>query len=193
MAVHIRPLNIFLRFAPRAAILVIIAVSIGCSSLSLQKPTAMVRGMSVQGVNAQGFAMNFDVDVQNPNSVALPLASADYKLGVGGVDLLEGNAKPDGSLPAGGSRSFVLPVAVTFENLVRAEKAIQGTGGNVAYDLSGGLAFDTGTPLLGQLRVPLRYSGTLAVADLLKDPRVFLGSEAGKRLAAIVLGRTSGQ
>jgi LEA14-like dessication related protein len=148
--------------------------------------------MSVQGVNAQGFTMNFDVNVSNPNSVELPLASADYKLGTSGVNLLDGKAKPEGTLPAGGARTVALPVMVTFENLLAAEKAIQSGGGNVPYDLAGDLTFDTGTPLIGQLRVPLSYSGTLSLRDILKDPKALFGSEAAKRLAAIVLSHLPG-
>ena len=149
--------------------------------------------MSIQGVSAQGFTMNFDVNVTNPNSMALPLAAADYKLGVSGANLLDGKVKPEGSLPANGSRMIGLPVTVTFENLLVAEKAIQTGGGNIPYDLSGGLSFDTGTPLLGQLRVPLSYSGTLALRDILKDPKALFGSDAAKKLAGMVLGRFLGK
>lgn len=165
----------------------------GCSALNLQKPTAAVTGMSVQGVTAQGFTMNFNVNLTNPNSVALPLAAADYKLGVSGQNLLDGKAKPEGSLPANGTRAVALPVTVTFENLLVAEKAIASGGGNVPYDLAGGLTFDTGTPLLGQLRVPLSYSGTLALRDILKDPKALFGSDAAKKLAGMVLGRFLGK
>ena len=179
----------FFRFA---AIFSLCTLGLGCAALNVQKPTANVTGMSLQGVTAQGFIMNFAVSVTNPNSIALPLAAADYKLGVGGANLLDGNAKPEGSLPANGSRAIALPVTVTFENLLVAEKAIQAGGGNIPYDLSGGLTFDTGTPLLGQLRVPLTYNGTLSLREILKDPKALFGSDAAKKLAALVMGRFFG-
>ena len=137
--------------------------------------------------------MNFDVNVTNPNSGALPLTTADYKLGVSGANLLDGKVKPEGSLPANGSRAIALPVTVTFENLLGAEKAIQAGGGNIPYDLSGGLSFDTGTPLLAQLRVPLSYSGTLSLREILKNPKALLGSDAAKKLAAMVMGHFLGR
>ena len=71
---------------------------------------------------------------------ALPLAAADYKLGLGGVNVLDGKAKPAGSVPANGSRSVTLPVSVTYENLLSAEQAIRAGGGDVPYDLDGGLS-----------------------------------------------------
>ena len=56
----------------------------GCSNVNLQKPTASVTAMNLQDADANGFTMNFDVDIKNPNSIALPLSAADYKLGLAG-------------------------------------------------------------------------------------------------------------
>jgi hypothetical protein len=74
----------------------------GCAGLNMQKPTAVVTGMAVKGVDANGFTMNFDIDIKNPNSMALPLTTADYKLGLAEISVLNGKAKPEGSIPAGG-------------------------------------------------------------------------------------------
>ena len=179
---------------PRAAALLLgllfCAAAPGCSSLTgLQRPTASVTGMALGEVDARGFTMNFDVDLDNPNGVALPLAAADYALGLGGVEVLDGKANPSGSVPARGSRRVTLPVSVAFEDLLSAEQAIRDTGGDVPYDLSGGLSFDTGNPLLGSLRVPLRYSGTLPLKRILSDPQALLQSDAARKLAAQVLGQ----
>ena len=124
-----------------------------------QRPTASITGMSVQGVDERGFTMDFDVDVTNPNSSAIPLTAADYRIGLGGVDVAEGKAKPQGSIPAGGTRNVKLPVTLTYENLLAAKQGIVKSGGNVPYALDGGLTFNTGVPLLGDKRVPLRYAG----------------------------------
>ena len=86
-----------------------------------------------------------------------------------------------------------MPVTVAFEDLLRAEQAIKAGGGDVPYDLSGGLSFDTGNPLTGSVRVPLRHSGTLPLRHVLSDPEALLRSEAARRLAAEVLGGVLGQ
>lgn len=173
--------------------LVLCPLAPGCSSLTgLQRPTASVAGMTLGEVDERGFTLNFDVDVDNPNGVALPLAAADYKLGLGGVKVLDGSADPAGSIPARGSRRVALPVTVAFENVLAAEQAVRDSGGAVPYDLSGGLSFDTGNPLLGSLRVPLRYSGTLPLRRILSDPQALLQSEAAQRLAVRVLGGLMG-
>ena len=182
--------------APAAVIfgLICCVSALGCSSLTgLQRPTASVTGMTLGEVDARGFTMNFDVDLDNPNGVALPLAAADYELGLGGVGVLDGRASPGGTLPARGSRSVTVPVAVAFENLLAAEQAIRDSGGNVPYDLAGGLSFETGNPLVGSLRVPLRHRGTLPLRRVLSDPQALLQSEAARRLAAEVLGRFFGR
>lgn len=166
----------------------------GCTSLSgVQKPTASVTAMTLGEVDAHGFTMNFGVNVANPNAMALPLAGTDYKLGIGGVGVLNGKTKAQGKIPAKGSRDVTVPVSVAFENLLSAEQAIRDSGGDVPYDLEGGLSFDTGNPLLGSLRVPLRYSGTLPLKRVLSDPEALLRSEAARKLAGEVLGRFFGK
>ena len=168
--------------------------STGCSSLtSLQRPSASVAGMNLGNVDERGFTMNFDVNLSNPNSVALPLAAADYKLGLGGVQVLDGKAKPTGSVPANGTRVVTLPVSVTFDHLLSAEQAIRGSGGDVPYDLDAALSFDTGNPLFGSLRVPLRHSGTLPLKQVLSDPQALLRNPAARRLATEVLGGLFGR
>src|ERR671920_423948 len=94
----------------------------GCASLSnVQKPSASVTAMTLGEVDAEGFTMNFGVNVANPNSIALPLAGADYKLGIGGVGVLGGKTRSQGSIPARSSREITVPVSVAFDNLLSAQ------------------------------------------------------------------------
>jgi LEA14-like dessication related protein len=165
----------------------------GCAALNVQKPTAAVTGMNVRGVDADGFTLDFAVDVTNPNSFALPIAAADYQLGVGGARVLDGKAKPSGSIPANGTLGVTLPVTVGFDDLLKAEQAVRDSGGNVPFDLAGGLSFETNSPLAPTVRVPLRYSGMLPLKRILSDPEALLQNPAAKRLAATVLGHFFGR
>ena len=173
--------------------LLVCVLATGCSAMSVERPSASVTGMSVGEVNPEGFTLDFAVDVTNPNGFALPLTSADYALGVGGAELLKGDADPGRSIPAKGSLAVTLPVHVTFERLLAAEQAIRDSGGNVPYALQAGLSFDTGTPLVGKVRVPVRHSGTLPLRRILSDPEALLRSPAAKRLATVVLGHFFGR
>jgi LEA14-like dessication related protein len=168
-------------------LLAVCAFSIGCSALNLQKPTADVTGMAVQNVNASGFTMNFDVEVKNPNALELPTGAADYKLGLSGVNVVNGAANPAGSIPAGGSKHVTLPVTLTYENLLAAEQGIVKSGGNVPYSLDAGLSFNTGSPFLGNVRVPLQYSGTLPLKDILNNPQALMQNQAAQKLAKQLL------
>jgi LEA14-like dessication related protein len=171
-------------------------VSAGCSNVNLQRPIMSVESMSVQEITPQGFTMLFDVNVANPNSVALPLADVDYKLGLGGVDLLDGTARPGTNrIAANDAGSVTLPVHVTFESLLAAEQAIRRGGGDVPYSLDATFEFPSGSvPLLSQpIRVPLKYIGTLRTRELLKDPTVLLRSPAARKVAEWAVGSIFGR
>src|SRR5438128_7908450 len=89
-------------------VLPLILVSLACSAI--KEPSATFKSMNVTDVTPQGFTMAFDLDVQNPNPVALPIQQANYKIGFGGVNVLDGKANPAGTLPANGSVPVKLPV-----------------------------------------------------------------------------------
>lgn len=163
-------------------------LTLGCSNV--QRPTAAFRSMSIGDVTPKGFTMNVDVDVANPNAVALPLSNADYGLALGGVKVIEsGKAKPSASIPANGTGTVTLPIPLTFENLLATEESIRKGGGSIKYTLDAGLSFDTGLPILGVQRVPFAYEGTLNVKELLKNNwRTILNSPAAKELAQKALG-----
>ena len=73
---------------------------------------------------------------------------------------------------------------MTFRNLLEAEEAIRRGGGDVSYRLDAGLSFDTGTPLLGTLRVPFEHEGNIPVQKLLRQNwSAILTSSEARRLA----------
>lgn len=163
----------------------------GCSSLSVQRPTASFRSANVTDVSAKGFTLNVDVDVANPNSFAIPLTNTDYSLNLGGSKLID-NAKfkpAAANIPASGKGTVTIPVPLSFENLLAVSSAISKGGGTVKYGLDAGLNFDTGMPVVGTQRVPFNYEGSLDVKELLKKNwSTILNSPAAKELAQKVLG-----
>lgn len=166
-----------------ASLLCLCLMCIGCSALNVQSPTAKVTGMNLRDIDTQGFTMDFAVDLGNPNAVALPLAAVDYKLDLAGTGLADGKMNPGKSIPANGSQAVTVPVRLTYENLIAAEGAIRKVGWNIPYKLAGGVAVDTGNPLVGQVRVPLEYSGDLPLKQLLDSPMTLLQSPAARQLA----------
>lgn len=160
-------------------------LSLACSSV--QKPTAALKSADVGAIAADGFTVNFDLDVSNPNAFDLPLMDTDYTLSLGGVKLVNDTLKPGGSIPASGSRGVNIPVRLTFDDLLKAQTAIRAGGGDVPYEFEGGLGFGGASGGLAALgipsRIPLRYSGTLPLRKVLSDPSVLMNSPAARKLA----------
>lgn len=170
-----------------------LALAPGCASLNVKKPTASVRSASVADLTQQGMTVNFAVDVNNPNAVEIPLTGARYKLALGGVQVLDNEARTEAAIPANGSAPVTLPVRLTFQNLLSAQQALARSGGDVPYDFDGGLDFSAGgLPVGGPIRVPLRASGTLSMRDALqraaRDPSLLTNPDA-RKLIELVVGR----
>ena len=172
---------------PAVLVLVLGMSCIGCSSI--KQPTASLKSADIGAASAEGFTVNFDLDVSNSNAFDLPLTNADYGLSLGGVKLVSDTLKPAGSIPAGGSTAVSIPVRLSFDDLLKAEKAIRSGGGDVPYEFEGALGFSAGGAAGGlaslgmPTKIPLRYSGTLPLRKVLSDPAVLLNSPAARKLA----------
>src|SRR5258708_203870 len=144
------------RLLTLAILLPLCCLATACSSF-VQQPTATFKPAQIANVRGQGFTINFDVDVSNPNPVSIPLLSAGYKLALGGVSLVDSQIEPGGVLPANGTMSLTVPVSLTYENLLSAEQAIAAGGGEVPYDLNGVFVFDAGKLIpSAKVRAPLQ-------------------------------------
>jgi hypothetical protein len=69
-------------------------LTLACTPTTLQKPTARFQSANVRDVSAQGFRVDFDVALTNPNSFSVPLTAADYKLALGGQDVTTTPSSP---------------------------------------------------------------------------------------------------
>jgi LEA14-like dessication related protein len=174
-----------------ATLTMLAAFAVGCDAVNLKRPTAAITAMNVANVDTTGFTMNFDLDVSNPNSVELPVGDIDYTLGLGGVKVVEGKARPEKAVPANGRAPLRLPVTLTYENLLAAGKALRAGGGDVPYAIDSEIRFGSG--VLGGVTVPVKYSGTLKLKELLSDPTLLLRSPTARKLADEVLGSIFGR
>jgi LEA14-like dessication related protein len=167
-------------------------VTVGCGS-AVQQPTATFKSADLQTAGANGFKVDFGVNVDNPNGFILPISAAKYKLGLAGVTVVDETAKPAASIPAKGTGPVSIPISLDFERLLKAEKGLVSTGGNVPYQFDGVLEFSVG-PLaaLGQsVKVPVSFTGTLPFRDAIKDPVAFVQTPGGRKLAQMLLGKNS--
>jgi LEA14-like dessication related protein len=138
----------------------------GCDAmqaLGLQKPTAQLKGLQFDKVTLEAATLVFNVEVDNPYPVALPLTNLDYGLTSNTKPLFSGKAEAAGSIPAKSSQTLSLPVSVTYLDLINAFKGIK-PGMSIPYKAQMGLSMDT--PALGNLRLPLQKEGELSVPSI---------------------------
>ena len=138
----------------------------GCSTLEvmgLRKPTVSLAGLRFQNVSLDSATLLFDVDVENPYSVPLPLVNVDYDLTTSSKPLFSGKADVQSTIPANSKKTVSLPAKIKYLDLVRAFKDIK-PGLAIPYEAKLGLSVDT--PALGKLRLPISKEGQLSVPSI---------------------------
>jgi len=130
-----------------------------------KKPDARIVGVTPRSLDMGGVTLQFDVEVSNPYSAALPVTGIDYTLASDGDVFLQGEASGHEAIPAG--QSMVIPVSarISFAETLRVLRGIS-PGAIVPYAADLGLSVDA--PVVGALRVPLRREGELPVPTLPK-------------------------
>ncbi len=134
----------------------------GCESMdgkfSLKKPTARLTGLQLEDVKLDSATLLFDIEVDNPYPVALPLTNLDYDLATAGNTFLSGVAAIQTTIPANSSKIVSLPARINYLGMFKAVKDIR-PGSIVPYIANVGLSVDP--PALKPLRLPLKKEGEL--------------------------------
>jgi LEA14-like dessication related protein len=157
--------------APRAlALLALVTAAFlgGCQSLqqvinAAPQPSARVIGAELRDLKVNSVDMIFSVEVTNPYTTDLPVASLAYVLDSGGTTLLEGGIEPTGAIPARGRSVLQLPARISFETLLATLKNVR-PGAVVPWRADFIVALDA--PMLGRIKLPLSRSGELPVPAL---------------------------
>ena len=76
--------------------------------------------MNIQDVNLTDATMLFDVKVDNPYMMPLPLGNLDYALASQGQQSLTGNADVQGTIPASASKTLPIPIKINYLKLFNA-------------------------------------------------------------------------
>jgi LEA14-like dessication related protein len=137
---------------------VLLSSAAGCALI--EKPSARITGANLQDIGLTEATLLFDVDVDNPYAVALPMSNVDYALASQGSQFLTGNTDVQGSVPAGASKSFAVPVRIDFRKLLSTVEGAK-PGRRIPYTADLGLSVDA--PLVGRLRVPVSKDGELPI------------------------------
>jgi len=133
----------------------------GCEAMDtfgLSKPTARMTGLKFEDVKLDSATLLFDVEVDNPYPVALPLMNLDYGLSSGAEPFLNGNAKLQTTVPAKSKKTVSLPANINYLDMLKALKGIR-PGSKIPYKADLGLSVDA--PALGLMRLPLKKEGEI--------------------------------
>jgi LEA14-like dessication related protein len=143
--------------------------SSGCSvlnELGVPKPTFALKDVKFGQMNLKTATLLFDVEVQNPYAVALPLLNMDYALTTQQNPLFKGQADIATTIPAKEKKVVSLPITLGYTEVVNALKSLKDVrpGSMIPYDAAVGISSQA--PVLGTIRIPIQKSGDLQIPSL---------------------------
>lgn len=139
----------------------------GCASieqaLNLKMPTASLIGFKIDEITLDSATLLFDVEVDNPYPVTLPLTNLDYNLVSNARPLFSGSVGVQNSISANSATTVALPVSIKYMDILMAFKGIK-PGTDIPYEAKVNLSVDA--PALGLIQLPLNRSGELSVPNI---------------------------
>jgi LEA14-like dessication related protein len=128
-----------------------------CLSWFLEKPTIIVRKMTLSPRSLIEMNLLLGIEVQNPNRFDLTLTSFEYTVYLNNEETGNGRLEKEILVPASSTTNIQVPVAATFKNLGGSLKTII-TGDDLPYKIEGTAGIKTA---FGSLRFPLSKEGRI--------------------------------
>jgi len=137
----------------------------GCKTLeqSVSKPRADVKDVKFGEITPESATLLFDVEIENPYSVDLPLQKISFVLSSQEKPLFWGRADLQTIVPSKSIEAISLPVQVGYSDVLNAFKGFT-SGLKIPYEAQVNLSFDT--PDLGMIRLSLKKAGQISVPDI---------------------------
>ena len=142
------------------------------SILALQKPKASLASVKFGEINLTKTTLLFDVEIENPYSVGLPLTNMDYSLSSNDKSLLSGSAKLASIIEAKSTKKVTLPATISYLDAAKAFMGIK-PGSQIPYKAD--LAMSVDTPALGTISLPTTKQGQLNVPTIPKIDEINWG------------------
>lgn len=134
----------------------------GCATLRdwferAPKPQLRLDAVRFEGLDLSGVDLKFDVSIENPYSVPLPIARIDAALSHDGAPFVQTGVDESTSVPAQGSEQLTFPVTLRFAETLKVLGSLRpGSSFPYAADLKFGLDAPT-----GPIEVPVHHEGEL--------------------------------
>ena len=130
------------------------------SLLEVERPVTRVESVRLVGLSFTGADLVADLQIENPNRIAVTLSGFDYTVAIEGRTLLTGTSREALAIAAFATSRVSVPFSVAYDGVVAlVERALEQD--DLAYELAVTFAFDV--PVLGTVSVPLSYQGTIPV------------------------------
>jgi LEA14-like dessication related protein/precorrin-6B methylase 2 len=123
----------------------------GCETSRKVAPTAQMMGLKFEDVKRGSVTLLFDVEINNPYAVGLPLTNLNYVLTSGTNTFLQGSAELQTTVPASSKEIVSLPAKVNYKNMLKALKDAS-PGSKIPYKVE--LELSVNTPTSGLIKLP---------------------------------------
>ncbi len=140
-----------------------VAFFTGCETHRKVVPTAQMIGLKFQDAKPDSATLLFDVEVDNPYAVGLPLTNLSYVLTSGTNKFLWGSADLQAIVPANSKGIVSLPAKVNYKNILEALRDVR-PGSKISYKAE--LELSVNTPTLGLIKLPLEKEDELVLPSL---------------------------
>jgi len=134
----------------------------GHEATRVVKPTAQMTGLKLEGVRPDSATLLFDVEVNNPYSVRLPLVDFTYSLTSGSNTFISAVGNLQTSVQAGSKEAVCLQAKVNYLDMV---KTLKGDPGSIIIYVAE-VRLSANTPTLGVVRFPSTLEGKLLLPDV---------------------------
>lgn len=134
----------------------------GCAAAKklITYPSARIDAVDLKDFTLSSFTLEFDIDVENPYSVDLPIVGMEYAIASDGKQFLEGRIGADTAIPALQSRIIPMAVKIPFVSLY---EVVQGAKPGMTIPYEAELGLEVSTPLVGKVKLPLKVSDELKI------------------------------
>jgi len=118
-------------------VLTVLAGGPGCSSF--RAPTITINDVFVTDATEEALALQFVMDLSNPNRAAVPLHEFVYTLAIDGKEVYAGRRTGGVTLSAQGSRQLLLPAVIPYSAVGWTADTLPA---GVTYTLTGQLQYN---------------------------------------------------
>jgi LEA14-like dessication related protein len=135
----------------------------------IKPPEVSIARTAITGLSFTQLDLQFDLNIKNPNGLAIKLQGLDYQLSVNDNSFLSGDQTKGIEIAAYADNKVALPLTLKLVDLYKTVTSLANQDTS-AYQLNCGLTFDL--PVLGATRIPISKTGSV---PLPKIPSVSLG------------------